>query len=97
MKKFLLSLCCLFVAINVVKLFMPNSIPSDISEIYKYCKQNGYSTDYCYLVDFCFVYGAIILVLPNFVNRKVQIRSYFFSVAVAGVRLLFAGPLDIIF
>ena len=71
MKKFLLSLCCLFVAINVVKLFMPNSIPSDISEIYKYCKQNGYSTDYCYLVDFSRHSGLDRFYIYSFKEKKI--------------------------
>lgn len=43
MKKFLLILCCMFVAIYVTKLFITNDVPSDISEIYDYCKENGYS------------------------------------------------------
>lgn len=45
MKKFLIILCCLFVAIYVTKLFIPNDVPSNISEIYDYCKDNGYSTE----------------------------------------------------
>ena len=75
MKKFLLSLCCLFIAINVVKLFMPNSIPSDISEIYKYCKQNGYSTDYCYLVDFSRHSGLDRFYIYSFKEKKIIHKS----------------------
>ena len=75
MKKFLVSLCCLFIAINVVKLFMPNSIPSDISEIYKYCKQNGYSTDYCYLVDFSRHSGLDRFYIYSFKEKKIIHKS----------------------
>ena len=52
MKKFLVVLCCLFITVFVIKLFIPNDVPSDISEIYDYCKDEGYSTEYCLLTDF---------------------------------------------
>ena len=62
-------------AINVVKLFIPNSIPSDISEIYKYCKQNGYSTDYCYLVDFSRHSGIDRFYIYSFKEKKIIHKS----------------------
>ena len=52
MKKFLIILCSIVVAIGVIKLFIHNDVPSDIAEIYNYCEENGYSTEYCFLTDF---------------------------------------------
>ena len=39
MKKFLVILCSIVVAIGVIKLFIHNDAPSDISEIHEYCKK----------------------------------------------------------
>lgn len=75
MKKFLLILCCLFVAIYVTKLFIPNDVPSDISEIYDYCKENGYSTEYCFLTDFSKPSGIKRFYIYSFKENKIIDKS----------------------
>ena len=52
MKKFLTIVLGFVVVVFVIKLFIPNDVPSNISEIQSYCQKNGYSTEYCLLTDF---------------------------------------------
>jgi hypothetical protein len=75
MKKFLIFTCSIFIAIFVVKLFIPNSIPSDISEIYKYCVKNGYSTEYCFLTDFSKPSGIKRFYIYSFKENKIIHKS----------------------
>ena len=75
MKKFLIFICCLFIAINVVKLFIPSNIPSDISEIYNYCNKNGYSTEYCFLTDFSKPSGIKRFYIYSFKENKIIHKS----------------------
>lgn len=75
MKKFLLILCCLFIAVFVAKLFITNDVPSDISEIYDYCKENGYSTDYCFLTDFSKSSGIKRFYIYSFKENKIVDKS----------------------
>ena len=75
MKKFLIILSCLFVAIYVAKLFIPNDVPSNISEIYDYCKDNGYSTEYCFLTDFSKPSGIKRFYIYSFKENKIIHKS----------------------
>lgn len=75
MKKFLIFTCSIFIAILIVKLFIPNSIPADISEIYKYCVKNGYSTEYCFLTDFSKPSGIKRFYIYNFKENKIIHKS----------------------
>lgn len=75
MKKFLLILCCLFIAVFVAKLFITNDVPSDISEIYDYCKDNGYSTEYCFLTDFSKPSGIKRFYIYSFKENKIVDKS----------------------
>lgn len=75
MKKFLIFTCSIFIAIFIVKLFIPNSIPSDISEIYKYCVKNGYSTEYCFLTDFSKPSGIKRFYIFSFKENKIIHKS----------------------
>ena len=75
MKKFLIVLCCLFVAVYVTKLFIPNEVPSDISEIYDYCKDKGYSTEYCLLTDFSKPSGIKRFYVYSFKENKIIHKS----------------------
>ena len=75
MKKFLLILCCLFIAVFVAKLFITNDVPSDISEIYDYCKDNGYSTEYCFLTDFSKPSGIKRFYIYSFKENKIIDKS----------------------
>lgn len=75
MKKFLIVLCCLFIAVFVIKQFIPNDVPSDISEIYDYCKDNGYSTEYCFLTDFSKPSGIKRFYVYSFKENKIVHKS----------------------
>lgn len=75
MKKFLLILCCLFIAVFVIKQFIPNDVPSNISEIYDYCKDNGYSTEYCFLTDFSKPSGIKRFYIYSFKENKIIHKS----------------------
>ena len=75
MKKFLLILCCLFIAFFVIKQFIPNEVPSDISETYDYCKDNGYSTEYCFLTDFSKPSGIKRFYIYSFKENKIIHKS----------------------
>ena len=75
MKKFLIFTCSIFIAIFVVKVFIPHSIPSDISEIYKYCVKNGYSTEYCFLTDFSKPSGIKRFYIYSFKENKIIHKS----------------------
>lgn len=75
MKKFLLILCCLFIAVFVAKLFITNDVPSNISEIYDYCKDNGYSTEYCFLTDFSKPSGIKKFYIYSFKENKIIHKS----------------------
>ena len=75
MKKFLLILCCLFIAVFVIKQFIPNEVPSNISEIYDYCKDNGYSTEYCFLTDFSKPSGIKRFYIYSFKENKIIDKS----------------------
>lgn len=75
MKKFLIVLCCLFIAVFVIKQFIPNDVPSNISEIYDYCKDNGYSTEYCFLTDFSKPSGIKRFYIYSFKENKIVDKS----------------------
>jgi hypothetical protein len=75
MKKFLLILCCLFIAVFVIKQFIPNDVPSNISEIYDYCKDNGYSMEYCFLTDFSKPSGIKRFYIYSFKENKIVDKS----------------------
>ena len=75
MKKFLIVLCCLFITVFVIKLFIPNDVPSDISEIYDYCEDEGYSTEYCLLTDFSKPSGIKRYYVYSFKENKIIHKS----------------------
>lgn len=75
MKKLLLILCCLFIAVFVIKQFISNDVPSNISEIYDYCKDNGYSTEYCFLTDFSKPSGIKRFYIYSFKENKIVDKS----------------------
>lgn len=75
MKKFLMILCVCIVAISVIKLFVSNDAPSNISEIHNYCKNNGYSTEYCFLTDFSKPSGIKRFYIYSFKEKKIIHKS----------------------
>lgn len=75
MKKFLVILCSIVVAIGVIKLFIHNDVPSDIAEIYSYCEENDYSTEYCFLTDFSKPSGIKRFYIYSFKDNKIIDKS----------------------
>ena len=68
-------LCSILVAIGVIKLFIHNDAPSDIAEIYSYCEENGYSTDYCFLTDFSKPSGIKRFYIYSFKDNEIIDKS----------------------
>ena len=75
MKKFLIILCSIVVAIGVIKLFIHNDVPSNISEIYNYCEENSYNTEYCFLTDFSKPSGIKRFYVYSFKDNKIIHKS----------------------
>ena len=75
MKKFLIILCSILIVIGVIKLFIHNDAPSDIAEIYSYCEENGYSTEYCFLTDFSKPSGIKRFYVHSFKDNKIIDKS----------------------
>lgn len=75
MRKLLMLICVYFVAISVIKLFIANDAPSNISEIHNYCKNNGYSTEYCFLTDFSKPSGIKRFYIYSFKEKKIIHKS----------------------
>lgn len=71
MKKFLKIFCVTLIVIWVIKLFIPHDAHSNISEVYTYCKNNGYSTEYCFLVDFSKPSGINRFYIYSFKGEKI--------------------------
>jgi hypothetical protein len=54
---------------------MPSVDNSTIEKTYNYCKQNGYSTDYCFLVDFSRHSGLDRFYIYSFKEKKIIHKS----------------------
>lgn len=76
MKKVLLSLLVFTIIISGIKLCLRPSIDNDVIEkCYNYCKQNNYSTEYCYLVDFSRHSGLDRFYIYSFKEKKIIHKS----------------------
>ena len=75
MKKILVILCSILIVIGVIKLFIHNDAPSDISDIHNYCEKNGYSTEYCFLTDFSKPSGIKRFYVYSFKENKIIDKS----------------------
>ncbi len=75
MKKFLTIVLGFVVVVFVIKLFIPNDVPSNISEIQSYCQKNGYSTEYCLLTDFSKPSGIKRFYIYSFKKEKILHKS----------------------
>lgn len=75
MKKFFIFLCIYFVAIGIIKLFIPNDVTPKIAEILTYCKNNGYSTEYCFLTDFSKPSGIKRFYIYSFKEKRIIHKS----------------------
>ena len=75
MKRFLIIVLGFVVVVFVIKLFIPNDVPSDISEIQSYCQKNGYSTEYCLLTDFSKPSGIKRFYIYSFKEEKILHKS----------------------
>lgn len=75
MKKFLIFLSLFLVAVQAIKLFIPDDVPSDISGIQDYCKDNGYSTEYCFLADMSKPSGIKRFYIYSFKENRIVHKS----------------------
>lgn len=75
MKKYFLGFAVLFLfGIAIAKVMTPFANP-DIDKLRKYCQNNGYSTEYCILVDFSRPSGMNRFYIYGFRERKVLYKS----------------------
>ena len=80
MKKRIL-LTAIFIGVQLLLLFLiiGNSIPRDLNERAKealeYCNENGYSTEYCLLVDYGRYSGRVRFFLWDFEKEKPVLKS----------------------
>ena len=63
------------IAIWGIKLFIPHTVPADISDIQNCCKRNGYSTEYCFLTDFSKPSGIKRFYIYSFKEEKIMHKS----------------------
>lgn len=75
MKRFLTIVLGFVVVVFVIKLFIPNDVPTNISEIQSYCQKNGYSTEYCLLTDFSKPSGIKRFYIYSFKEGKILHKS----------------------
>lgn len=74
MKRILLT--AIFIGVQLLLLFLiiGNSIPRDLNEraeeALEYCNKNGYSTEYCLLVDYGRYSGRVRFFLWDFQKEK---------------------------
>lgn len=71
-KKYIIILAVLLV---VLTKFLIPSTKIDTNNLYNYCKNNGYSTDYCILVDFSRPSGTNRFYIYDFKNNKILYKS----------------------
>lgn len=71
-KKYIIGL--ILVLIIFTKFLIP-STKIDIDNVYNYCKNNGYSTDYCILVDFSRPSGTNRFYIYDFNKKKIIYKS----------------------
>jgi hypothetical protein len=76
MKRFLIFLFSLLVIIFIVQILIPNRVDEKlINNVYNYCKNNGYSTKYCFLVDFSKPSGLDRFYIYDLENKKIIHKS----------------------
>ena len=74
MKKLILFLFVIVLVITVKNVYF-TEITTSTSDVYTYCKTNGYSTNYCFLVDFSKPSGIKRFYIYDFKNYKVLYKS----------------------
>ena len=75
MKKFLIFFCSFIITVFVIKLFIHNDAPSDITDIHNYCEKNGYNTEYCFLTDFSKPSGIKRFYIYSFKDNEIIHKS----------------------
>ena len=84
MKKFFWLISIIILAVLVIWQFVANSISAETKQraheyavkAEAYCQQNGYRTDYCFLVDFDVHSGKNRFFVWDFEKQKIVYRIY---------------------
>lgn len=78
MKEILLTAISIASLLLLLFLITGNSVPKDLDEraveAFEYCKENGYSTDYCLLVDYGRHSGRVRFFLWDFEKEKPALK-----------------------
>ena len=79
MKRILLTAISIATLLLLLSLITGHSTPKDLderaAEAFEYCKENGYSTDYCLLVDYGRHSGRVRFFLWDFEKEKPVLKS----------------------
>ena len=76
MKKALICIAGALVLVLLSQMLFISKIDKTIvEETYQYCKKNGYSTDYCFFVDFSKPSGINRFFIYSFKEKKIIHRS----------------------
>lgn len=75
MKKFLKIVAILIVLLSIAKIFPSRRFTADTQKLLTYCKQNGYSEDYCILVDFSKPQGIKRFGIYSFSENRIIYKS----------------------
>ncbi len=75
MKHILRSICVLIILLAIIKIFPTRRFTIDTQKVLTYCKQNGYSEDYCILVDFSKPQGIKRFGIYSFAENRIIYKS----------------------
>jgi hypothetical protein len=74
-KKICIILAVIFALISVTKICLYRNFDVDTNSLLNYCKQNGYSEDYCIYVDFSKPQGVDRFCIYDFKKNKIIAKS----------------------
>jgi hypothetical protein len=75
MKKFFVIVLSIIVVITAIKMCLYRTFDVDTQSLFEYCKQNGYSQEYCIFVDFSKPQGVNRFCIYDFKQGKIVAKS----------------------
>lgn len=75
MKKLFICLMVVIISVTAIKLAFYRSFDVDTTSLLEYCKQNGYSQEYCIFVDFSKPQGVNRFCIYDFNKDKIIAKS----------------------
>ena len=75
LRKVSIIIIVIFALISVTKICLYRNFDVDTNSLLNYCKQNGYSEDYCIFVDFSKPQGVDRFCIYDFKKNKIIAKS----------------------